>query len=246
MDLKGKKALVTGGAVRLGRDCALALASRGIDIALHYHTSQSEAEETARQIQALGVRVEIIRGDLSRPEEAAGIYQSARKALGPMDILIHSASIFPSARLDNAGAADFELCSRIHTVSPLIITREMAREGRSGVVIHFLDSRITDWDREHLPYHLSKRELFTLTRALSLELAPAIRVNGIAPGLILPPPGKGRDWLESKKETNPLKTIGTSEQITETLLFLIDNEYITGQIIFVDGGRHLRGSVYGL
>jgi NAD(P)-dependent dehydrogenase (short-subunit alcohol dehydrogenase family) len=246
MDLKGKKALVTGAAVRLGRECALALARKGADVALHCNNSTDEAKITAEEITNLGVRAVVVRGDLSDPTEAVRVYKEARSALGPIDVLVHSASVFPSSRLENSEPEDFALCSRIHTVSPLMMTREMAREKRPGVVIHFLDSRITDWDREHLPYHLSKRELFTLTRALSLELAPLIRVNGIAPGLILPPPGRDPSWLEDKKGSNPLQSVGNPEQIVSTLLFLIDNDYVTGQVVFVDGGRHLRGSVYGL
>lgn len=237
---------MTGAAVRLGRECALALADRGVHVVLHCHHSVEQAEQTAEEIRAKGVQAAIVQGDLSDPDRAAEIWYKGKAALGPIDILVHSASIFPEQDLEASDPEDFLLCSRIHTLSPLMITREMARDGRPGTVIHFLDTRITDWDRRHLPYHLSKRELFTLTRALAVELAPRIRVNAIAPGLILPPPGKDRAWLEALKGSTPLETIGNPEQIVSSLLFLIDNDYITGQVIFVDGGRHLKGSLYGL
>ena len=246
MDISGKTALVTGAARRLGKACALALAREKACIVLHYNRSEKDALETAEEIRAMGTEVLLVKADLDRPEETEKLYRESLKLTGTLDILINSASVFPEGNFSGALAEDFLRCSRIHTLSPFLLSRHMASQNKAGVIVNFLDARITDYDREHLPYHISKRELFTLTRALSLELAPLIRVNGVAPGLILPPPGKNDKYLEERKETNPLKMIGTEKEITETVLFLVKNDFITGQIIFVDGGRHLKGSVYGL
>jgi pteridine reductase len=113
------------------------------------------------------------------------------------------------------------------------------------VIINMLDCRITDYDRQHAAYHLAKRALFTLTKMLALEFAPGLRVNGVAPGLILPPAGKDRSYLEKLKSTNPLNAIGTVEQVVEAVRFLVNNEFITGQVIFIDGGRNLLSNTYG-
>jgi pteridine reductase len=121
----------------------------------------------------------------------------------------------------------------------------MRKLDKLPVIINMLDSRITDYDRQHVAYAIAKRTLFTLTKMTALEFAPGVRVNGVAPGLILPPSGKDQSYLEQLKSTNPLNGIGTIEQILEAVRFLVDNEFITGQIIFVDGGRNLLSNTYG-
>ena len=111
--------------------------------------------------------------------------------------------------------------------------------------MNLLDSRITDYDREHAAYHLSKRMLFALTRMLALELAPRTIVNAVAPGLILPPEGKDEDYLRRMAHTVPLNRHGDAGDIEQAVLFLLRCEFVTGQVIFVDGGRHMEGRVYG-
>ena len=110
--------------------------------------------------------------------------------------------------------------------------------------MNMLDCRIVDYDKQHVAYHLSKQMLYQTTRLLALELAPGIRVNGVAPGLILPPSGEEAAFLEARKQTNPLYRVGSESDVVDAVRLLISNEFITGQVIFVDGGRHLRGSVY--
>ncbi|MFW6158915.1 MAG: SDR family oxidoreductase, partial [Planctomycetota bacterium] len=118
-------------------------------------------------------------------------------------------------------------------------------QGRDGAIVNFLDTRVVAYDREHVAYHLSKRMLFSLTRMMALEFAPAVRVNAVAPGLILPPPGRDRAYLERLKSSNPLNRVGTLGQVTEAVLFLLGNEFVTGQVVFVDGGQHMNGRTYG-
>jgi pteridine reductase len=126
----------------------------------------------------------------------------------------------------------------------------MAKRQKVGVIVNILDSRITDYDSLHVPYHLSKQMLFSLTRMLSQELAPGFRVNAVAPGAILPPreftPAEEDRWIVQRSQTNPLGKVGSTEEISSTVEFLVQNDFITGQVIFVDGGRHLNGSFYGL
>ena len=134
---------------------------------------------------------------------------------------------------------------RINAWAPFVLGRALARERRGGCIVNLLDSRITDYDAEHAAYHLSKRMLATLTRMMALEFAPRVRVNAVAPGLILPPPGEDDGYLERLKRTNPLERHGEPADVAEAVLFLARSLFVTGQTIFVDGGRHMRGAVYG-
>ena len=140
---------------------------------------------------------------------------------------------------------DLEDNVQVNAISPLLIGRSFAKQGCEGAVVNFLDTRITEYDSGHAAYHLSKRMLFTLTRMMALEFAPSVRVNAIAPGLILPPPGEDVLYLQKLAPTNPLNRIGSPESITDAVLFLLNSEFVTGQVIFVDGGYHIKGNVYG-
>lgn len=247
MSLYGKTALITGSARRIGRACAVQLASEGADILIHYNSSRNEAEELVRSIRMNGRNAWAIQQDLSEKNSGTLLMEKALKITDAVDILINSASIFPRGSWKDTEIEDFLENYQINALSPFILSREFARQkDRGECIINFLDTRIVDNNSSHLAYHLSKRALFTLTRILSSELAPKTRVNAIAPGLIIPPPGETEEYLNKKIDSNPLKKIGTVEQLTESMSFLINNSFITGQVLFVDGGRHLKGSFYGL
>jgi NAD(P)-dependent dehydrogenase (short-subunit alcohol dehydrogenase family) len=124
------------------------------------------------------------------------------------------------------------------------LSRRLAAQKRAGSIVNLLDARMLDYDRQHLSYHLSKRALWDLTRIGAIEFAPLIRVNAVAPGLVLPPTGKDTEYLEKLKHTNLLNRYGSPEDVARAVLFLIESPFITGQVIFVDGGRHMRGRVY--
>lgn len=237
-------ALITGAAKRIGRATALALAKDGIQIVIHYRDSKNEAQELAKNIESVGVRCWLVEADLSQRAQVASVIERAKGLAGSIDILINNASIFPVSRLMDFSGADLDLNLQVNAFAPLMLSRAFAAGLQDGVIINFLDSRITDYDSEHVAYHLSKRVLFSLTRMLALELAPRIRVNAVAPGLILPPAGADRGYLERMKKSNPLERIGQLDEIIETVKYLINNRFVTGQVIFVDGGRHLMGAVY--
>jgi pteridine reductase len=241
----GKISLVTGGAKRIGRAIALALARQGTHVVIHYHTSQHEAESAAAEVRAYGVQAWTVQADLSDLAQVETVIPTARELAGTLDILINSASIFPQNRLTDFTADDFLQNMYTNALAPLWLSRAFAQQATEGVIINLLDTRMLDYDREHAAYHLSKRTLYTLTKMLSLELAPHIRVNGVAPGLILPPPGKDETYLEQQKQTNPLHRIGSLDDITEAIVFLLRSDFITGQVIYVDGGRHVKGAMYG-
>ena len=247
MTLKGKTALITGSAKRIGRACALKMAREGADILIHYKESRDEAEELAESIRVHGQKAWSIQQDLSTPESGSRLMKKALEITENIDYLVNSASIFPSSSFADVQESDFAENLQINALSPFFLSRAFAKGSRSGeCIINFLDTRILDNDKQHLAYHISKRVLFSLTRILSEELAPGIRVNAVAPGLVIPPPGESYDYLKKRIHTNPLNKIGTLDQVSESMLFLIKNTFITGQVIFVDGGRHLKGSFYGL
>ena len=129
-------------------------------------------------------------------------------------------------------------------MAPLELTRCLAAQGRDGAVVNLLDARVGDYDRQHAAYHLSKRLLAALTRRMAIEFAPRLRVNAVAPGLILPPDGEDEGHFDRLASTNPLQRRGCPEAVAEAVLFLLRSDFVTGQVLFVDGGRHLRGNLH--
>jgi hypothetical protein len=243
--LRGKTALVTGAAKRLGRATALALAREGVDVVIHYDSSATEAEETAREASVLGVDAWCVQGNLAADEGATGIFEASMKVAGALDILVNNAAIFPEDELLDVGGASIQEAVQINAASPLALGRLFAAQGREGCIVNYLDARIADYDSRHVSYHLSKKMLFSITRMMALEFAPAVRVNAVAPGLILPPAGKDESYLQSLASTNPLRRHGDGEDVAAAAVFLVKASFVTGQVIFVDGGRHMLGGVYG-
>ncbi len=244
--LAGVVALITGAGMRLGKAMAQALAARGADVVVHYHRSAEGANQTLSAVEALGRRAWPVQADLGKSDQAEGLFSRAIAAAGaPVDILINSASFFESSRITTVSIEDILANLQVHAFAPLLLSRALAAQGRPGRIINLLDTRIVDYDREHAAYHLSKRMLFTLTRMLALELAPQVSVNAIAPGAILPAAGATPEQFEQLAQAAPLARVGSPDDIIKAILFLLDSPFITGQVIFVDGGRHMRGNVYG-
>lgn len=250
MDIHGKKALVTGGALRLGNALTMMLVEAGAEVAVHYNRSETDAFDLCDMINSDGGSAFPLQKDLSDPDSAVQLFKELDDMAFQPEILINSASIFELEGILEARPEAFRRNWDINTLVPLVLAREMARRAERGAVLNLLDSRITDYDRVHGPYHLSKLSLFSLTRMLSVELAPAFRVNAVAPGAVLPTkgatPAEAEKWYERMNATNPLGTHGTAEQVCQAAEFLLTNDFVTGQVIFVDGGRHLQGSFYGL
>ena len=240
-DYRGKTALVTGAGRRLGRDIALSLAERGMDVIVHFSTSEREAGETAELARKKGVRAWAIRMDFTGGGGIAGFTGKCTKAAGSVDVLVNSASIYTEGDILTAPDSQFIDHLNINALAPLALCRWFSKQCSTGSIVNILDARMDDYDPDHVPYTLGKQALKSLTRMLSLELAPGVRVNGVAPGLILPPPGQGIEYLEKRAHTNPLGRWGDAGDVTEAVLFLIDAKFVTGQVIYVDGGRHLRG-----
>ncbi len=243
--LQDQTALVTGAAKRLGRAIALAVAEAGADVCVHYRSSGDDAERLVSEITGLGRRAVRLQADLEDPEQTETLFDRAIEEAGPVSLLVNNASIFPASRLADLDRAHLARNIEVNAFAPLVLARALARQEREGCVINLLDCRIADHDSEHAGYHLSKVLLARLTRMLALELAPRVRVNGVAPGLILPPPGADETYLERMKHTNPLARHGEAADVAHAALYLARSPFVTGQILFVDGGRHLLGEAAG-
>lgn len=240
----GKTALITGGAKRIGQAITVALAAAGANAVIHYRNSVDEAEATAQRVRALGPRAWIIPADLADPTDTAALFDRATDAAGPIDLLINNAAIFEPSTLTDFQTDDLLRNMQVNALAPHQLARAFVVQRGEGAIVNFLDTRVVDYDSGHVAYHLSKRMLLSLTRMMALEFAPAVRVNAVAPGLILPPPGKDESYLERLATSNPLKRVGSLRQVTDTVLFLLGNEFVTGQVVFVDGGQHMNGRMY--
>ena len=237
-------ALVTGAAKRLGRAAALGLARAGMDVALHFRESRNEAEVLAEEIRAMGRRAWTFGADLAEEGAADALATNAEDGAGPIDVLVNNASIYPEDRLNDLSESSLAENIRVNAWVPFALARRVAAQGRPACVVNVLDTRIRDYDARHVAYHLSKRMLFSLTRMMALEYAPRVRVNAIAPGLVLPPPGKSEAYLAELSPTNPLNTHGEAEDVVRAIRFLVEGTFVTGQVIYIDGGRHMLGGLY--
>lgn len=243
--LRGKTALVTGGARRLGAAMARALAESGANVVVHYRHSADAALALAAELRGCGVGAWTVAGDLALARAGTEVFAAALGVAGPIDILVNNASIFPEGTLATLDEESLSLNHRVHAVAPLELGRAMHAQERDGAIVNLLDTRVNDYDRLHVAYHLSKRTLDALGRMMAVEFAPRIRVNAIAPGLVLPPEGRDEAYLAGLAHTNPLNRYGGEADVVRAMLFLLNSPFITGQTICVDGGRHLRGSFYG-
>ncbi|AAY80454.1 SDR family NAD(P)-dependent oxidoreductase [Sulfolobus acidocaldarius] len=239
MYLKGRTALITGSAKRIGRGIALGLAKEGVNIVLHYNTSEESALRLKDEIEEIGVKCWLVKGELSK--DYAKILDNAFKLTeGNLDFLINNASIFPASKVT------MENLNSIVTVNswvPLLLSLDFSRKLSKGKIVNILDSIISGYNFERYPYFLSKKLLEIITVSLALKLSPSFQVNGVAPGLILPPEGKDNSYLENLKSFVPMKRYGNVEEVVNAVIFLLKSDFITGQIIYVDGGEHLTPRV---
>jgi pteridine reductase len=249
--MQGRTALVTGAAHRVGKAIAQALARSGADILVHFGSSRAQAEETVAELRSLGVRAWAVQADLGQPSRAEELWREAEALASPgrIDVLVNSASSFSEDTLTGLTAEKLEASLRVNALSPLFLARRFAMavpaEAGDRVIVNLLDSRALGRMRSHVSYQMSKRLLGDFTRLLALELAPAVRVNAVAPGMILPPPGLGPEAQARLAKTNLLGRWGQPADVARAVLFLAQNQFITGQVLFVDGGGSVKESLFG-
>jgi NAD(P)-dependent dehydrogenase (short-subunit alcohol dehydrogenase family) len=242
MELKGSVAVVTGGGVRLGRAISLGLAGEGAAVFIHYNRSAGPAEALRDEIVAAGGTAAVGSADLSDPANAGAILVDAAESLGPVNVLVNSASGFPADTIRTVDVDAWQSTMNLTLGSPLFLTQALAAQlpsDHSGAVINITDIKTMRPYKEHLSYMLAKGGIDTLTRASALALAPNIRVNAVALGVILPPPGEGEDYVNALAASLPLQHAGGAQVVADTVVFLAKNDFITGEIIHLDGGALL-------
>jgi pteridine reductase len=236
--------LITGGAKRIGRHLALNLAQQGFDVAISYNKSGQEAEELAQKIRSeFGVRCEIFRADLTDKNQVKSLATEVTKTFPHWNLLINNASIFNKSKFLDSGEEELFANLNTHLIAPLLLAKEFAKHSNSEAqIINMIDKNIARFDTNYFYYLLSKKFLAEFTRMLALELAPKIRVNGIAPGFILNSIDEQDPASETARLTQkiPLKTKGDAENIWQAVEFLLNNKFVTGQILFIDGGASLN------
>ena len=234
-------ALVTGAARRIGRAMAVALAEQGASVLVHYSRSADEANEVCREASARGVEAWAVQADFAKLDECEALVERGRAIAGSIEILINNASIFSPSALRDLTFGRLAADVQVNAWAPFVISRAFARQAGRGKIVNLLDSRIRGGDRSHAAYVLSKHLLAVLTKMTALEYAPDITVNAVAPGLILPPEGKDEIYLDRLAMSVPLKRHGQAQDVVDAVLFLLHSDFVTGQVIYVDGGRHLSG-----
>ena len=234
-------ALVTGGAVRVGRAITLGLVDAGYDVVVNYHSSEGPARELAALAEARGRAVVTVQGDVSDPEDVARIGDAIRNHLGRLDLLVNSPSSFRATSLLDIDSDEWDRVMEVNLKGPHLVVRECADLLRAarGAVVNIADHiGLEPWVR-YAHHSVSKAALMHLTRIQAVALAPEVRVNAIAPGLVLAPESLSEEELASEIESTVLKAAGSPDDVVRTVLFLASSPYVTGQLIVVDGGRSL-------
>jgi pteridine reductase len=250
--LAGEVALVTGGGRRIGAAIVEALAVAGARIVIHHRTSRLEADRLAHRVNAGGGKAWPVKADLSKAKERGRLFADAAKAAGgPVTLLVNNASTFPESSMANLSLADLQESIEVNAWAPFALTRTFAEQvpdSRRGAVVNLIDSRVSDYDWQHVGYWLAKRMLADLTRLCAVEYAPRVTVNGVSPGPVLPPEdARGNtdpEFLRRLSKHLPLRRTPTPQDVADTVVHLLGARGVTGQVVAVDSGRHLGRAVY--
>ncbi|MCB9799481.1 MAG: SDR family oxidoreductase [Candidatus Omnitrophica bacterium] len=256
MQLEGKTALITGAAKRIGRQIALDLASAGMNIIVHYHRSQKEAHTLKEEIEACGVEAYLIRADLNvMPTSKVGrfvreLFKKIDASGYHADVLVNNASIYEPASLSETDDRAWDRVMTLNLKVPFFLAREASirmlkrhrdKKKPAGKIINLTDWQAFRQQPRYLAYVISKAALISATEGLAKALAPAIQVNSIAPGPILPPPGKTAGQAQEAVRKTVLKRFGSPRDISNAVTFLIENDFITGATLPIEGGALISG-----
>ncbi|WP_420129290.1 SDR family oxidoreductase [Longimicrobium sp.] len=235
-------ALVTGGAVRVGRAISSALAEDGYRLVIHYNSSSGPADQLVEEIRAKGGEAMAIGADLADADAVRRLADEAVAAFGGIDVLVNNASVFPAEGLEETDEALWDHTIAVNLRAPFFLIRHLAatlRE-RRGAVVNMADlAGIQTW-AAYAAHGISKAGVIHLTRVAARSLAPEVRVNGIAPGAVLPPESMSDAEIQSLAERTPLKRNGSPEDVVRALRYLLQADFVTGETLVVDGGRLLR------
>lgn len=238
-----RRALVTGGARRIGRAICECLAASGMDIVVHYNRSSETADDIAQAlIDSHGINAVAVGADLTDEDDTRGLMAEAVGALGPIDVLVNNASIFEADTIETADRNSWDRHMTVNLYAPLALTQEFVRclpDDTHGAVVNIVDQRVLNTTPHFTTYTLSKAGLWSLTRTLAQALAPAIRVNAVGPGPTLPSPRQSDAQFEAQWRAVPLERAVDPAEIAACVRFILDAPSMTGQTIVLDGGEHL-------
>jgi NAD(P)-dependent dehydrogenase (short-subunit alcohol dehydrogenase family) len=236
--------VITGGAQRIGKAIAIACARHGFSVIIHYNRSQASAEKLCEELAAENCIATSLQADLSQKDIYNGFIEQAMNiSNGTLVGLVNNASIFPADTFTEMTYSSMAEAMTVNAWAPLELSRAFAKQVKSGAIVNILDSRLPGFDFTHCSYSLSKHMFQAITMLCASEFAPIIRVNGVAPGLILPPAGKTNSYVEKLIGRVPLHKKGTTDDVAQTVVFLLKSQYITGAILNVDGGRNALGTL---
>jgi NAD(P)-dependent dehydrogenase (short-subunit alcohol dehydrogenase family) len=247
-ELIPRVALVTGGAARLGRAIALALARQGFDIAIHYGRSAAAAEETRRDVEALGRRAVVLQANLMEEAAVEGLIPLAVERLGPVGVLVNNASVFDRDEWDNASRESWDAHLETNLRAPFVLIQAFARglpAGAEGVVINMVDQRVWSLTQHFVSYTISKAGLWALTQTMALALAPRVRVNAIGPGPALPSPRQSEAQFARQSGSVPLGHGTDPDEVGRAAVAILGLPAMTGQMIALDGGQHMQWAAPG-
>lgn len=236
-----QSALITGASKRIGRAVAEHLAAQGWNIFIHYNHSEELADELLVELKRRfqDQRFEKIQANLNDTEDVLKLLPNVVQKFGSVQLLINSASVFEGSYLKETTPELFDKQLSVNLKAPFFLMRDFANHCKKGNIINFVDTRITTNKSDFSAYSLSKKGLWEITKMAALEFAPKIRVNAIAPGVTLPPEDKDEEYLMKLAKNIPMKKPGGVEPILKSIDFILENEYLTGQLLFADGGENL-------
>ena len=234
-------ALVTGSADRIGKAVAVHLGKQDYNLVLHYNSSKEKAQKLKDEIESIysDIKIELLQINFLKENDFDQIFTDLKKKKIIIEILVNCASDFIPSNFKDEGSELYDKEMTINFKIPYLLTKAFAKVYGKGNIINFVDTKVEKNKTVHLDYILSKKLLKDFTKISAVELAPNIRVNGIGPGLILPPPRKDESYLWDLAKNIPLKTIGNLEEILKAVQFILDSQFFTGQILYIDGGEHL-------
>jgi NAD(P)-dependent dehydrogenase (short-subunit alcohol dehydrogenase family) len=242
MDIAGKVALITGSSKRIGRETAVELGRRGARVAIHYRSDEPGARETLRLVESAGSSGEVFRAELTDVREVDAMFSKLETSMGRLDILVNNASAFDAATFTETTPELWDVQMNSNAKAPFFMAHRAARlmlNQEQGKIVNLVDvAGDTIWPG-YLAYSVSKAALIAVNRGLAKTLAPKVQVNGVAPGPVLFPEHYTQDQKHLAIDRTLLKRAGSARDIVSAIVFLIENDYITGEVIHVDGGRHI-------
>jgi pteridine reductase len=241
MSVEARVVLVTGAGQRVGRVIALALAQRGFRLAIHYNASRAGAEATVEEIRAAGGEATPFHSDLRRPEAADSLVAAVRSHFGALDVLVNSAAGMERTSIGSVSPAQFDAIIALNLRAPFLLAQAASREMQEGsVIVNIADHMAEEPWSDYAVHGISKAAVIAMTRHLAAALAPRIRVNAVAPGFVLAPEGYGAVAQARFASETPLERLGTPEDVAHAVHYLLEATFVTGETIYVDGGRRVR------